>query len=170
MFDIADALLKNSDKIIEFVALAIALFFGHKLFKQFESKVDQAETNTANWSDEVQAELRGTKLAVATHSEDLGKATKAIAGDFLKMKEQLIDLRSDISKSADQLRHDLTKTMSELALIDQKTKFISDHVTEKTGKVIIVEQKMIALEDTMTKLVRATNANTKNINTLKGKE
>lgn len=178
MFELFDFLEKISDKawqvIIIVILAAICLYLLKVLLSSFLKKIEENTATNASWSNQVQAQLSSVKTDIDDHKDAMGKATKAINGDFLKIKESVLDLRSEIVKESLSMKNGLNEFKSELLLASQRAQFVSDSLAEKTGKIILVEKNMAKVmddskrhEDMLSKIVKVVNTNINDIKILK---
>lgn len=124
------------------ILLVIVFFLSKALLKSFTDKMDENTATTAIWSKQVQDQLVKVTSDLDDHKDSMGKATKAINGDFLKMRESIIEVRNDFFKDSISLKKELSDTRADLLMIGQKTQFAADALNEKNGKIIMVENNM----------------------------
>lgn len=162
--------------VVIMILLAFCILLVKILFNSFKEKLDDHLSTTAHFSSEVQGALTGMKHDIEQHKDSMGKATKAINGDFLRIKESILDLREAITKESSEIKKQTLDLKTELSISIEKSKFISESVTEKTGKIILVEQNMSKVlndtkkhEEIIGKIIRVVNTNVTDIKSLKSK-
>lgn len=150
---IAEAITQNPQTALTLVAVLCALGFAWLLFSSFKARVDKFETAVDEAGSRINfaqnafdLKFNELKSGLFTHSSDMGKATKAIQGDFLKMKEQLLNLKQELISEVEKVKALSLETTSSLKLANEITKLSIEGMNEKLGKIIVIEKEIDILK------------------------
>lgn len=159
MLEIANFIASNPQSAVSFLAVLLACFLGYLLYRQWEKnseKLDQSFKDT-----EMRFEVRAksleesfseTRNEILKHRDDMGKASKAINGDMLKVKEKIFEMKSELSDQVDDLRKFSAEIHRSMILAQDTAKIAIENLNEKLGRVIVIENKMQTFESYLTKL------------------
>ena len=119
-----------------------------KDFQRFESKLGIYERSIEHHASE-------TRKALATHSDHMGKATKAINGDVLKIKENIFELKRELIVKVDEAHSQVASIEREAKAIAHALQLTTEQFEVKFGRVIefkkeieLAHGKIIRLEET----------------------
>jgi chromosome segregation ATPase len=126
--------------------LAVALYKRLKKdFQGFESKMDRYETAIEHHATE-------TKKALATHSENMGRATKAINGDMLKIKESVFELKRELVLKLDEARAHVAHLERQTLAMSQALLLTTEKFDEKFGRIIEFKKEIETLHGKVLRL------------------
>lgn len=171
---VKNLLEQSAQTIVNIVLIAVCFWLLKIIYTMFSKRIESNETKMSEFFSEMSGEMKKTRDQVEQHSSNLGKATKAISGDFLKMRESIFNVQQDFFKEATDLKKSLSDTRSDLLMINQKNQYITEKLNEKNGKIIVIEKNIAKVlddtrrhEDILAKAVKAINQNIKDIHSLK---
>lgn len=158
MIEIATFIATNPSAAVSLIAVLLACLMGYLLYSQWEKRTTQseevltgAETRFNYQSKAIEKKLQETRDDLNVHREDMGKATKAISGDMLKIKEKIFELKSDITDQVDQIRKHSNEIQHSLVLANETTKLAMDNLNEKIGRVVALEKQLEVAKADITK-------------------
>lgn len=150
---IAEAITQNPQTALTLIAVLCALGFAWLLFSSFKARVDKFETAVDDAGSRINfaqnafdLKFNELKMALFHHSSDMGKATKAVQGDFLKMKEQILNLKQELISEVEKVKSLSIETTSSLKLANEITKLSIEGMNEKLGKIIVIEKEIDILK------------------------
>lgn len=150
---------QNPSAAVIVVAIALACLFAYLLFGSFKSQVTDMKKHHDTFGDRFEfikaafdRELSATRAALLSHREDMGKATKAITGDLLKVSERVFELKQEMTRELLNLRALATDTGRNLELANQVSKLAIENLNEKLGRVILIEKTIETYGAQITKL------------------
>lgn len=150
---LTQAITQNPQTALSVVAVFCALFFAWLLFSSFKKRVETFESAVEDAGAKINFAQNGfdikfneLKTALFHHSSDMGKATKAIQGDFLKMKEQILNLKQELITEVEKVKSLSNETTSSLKLANELTKLSIEGMNEKLGKIIVIEKEINVLK------------------------
>lgn len=167
MLEIANFIASNPQSAVSFLAVILACFMGFLLYRQWEKRSSQmeesfqvTETKFEIRSNSLEKAFSETRAEIHAHREDMGKATKAISGDMLKVKEKIFEMKSELADQVEDLRKFSSEIHRSMILAQETAKIAIDNLNEKLGRVIVIENKMQTFESYLTKL-QESNGETK---------
>lgn len=123
--------------------------------KQIVHHFNAFSEKQAKWEVLIAGHMSDTRKAMATHSEDLGKATKAVNGDMLEIKESVFDLKKELLDRGQELRDLVSKVQHEVKLQAVGVNALAERFEAKYGGIIELrgdlEQafgRIVQIEDT----------------------
>lgn len=150
---------QNPSSFLIVVSLALACLFAYLLFQNFKTQITKASEAAESFTDKMDAikislenKLQATNLLLNSHREDMGKATKAINGDMLLMKEKVFELKQDLISEIEKTKYLSQETGRNLELARETSKLAIDSLNEKLGRVILIEKSLETYGSQITKL------------------
>lgn len=147
--ELLTTLLNNPSSILTILALLVAGFLGWLIFiivkhqiKEFKNSVENVGVQMNAAQNAFSNRFSEVTKSLNTHSNDMGKMTKAVQGDFLKMQEKLFNLRQELVQEIEKVKHLSTETTSALKLANEITKLSIEGMNEKLGKIIVIEKEI----------------------------
>lgn len=132
--------------------------FGHDILR-FESSLDGFGKKMSFWESEIRKHMGQTGKDLLKHSEDMGKATKAINGDMLKIQENVFDLKSSIKMEVESLKENAAALHRDFLAIAQKVDLSVEALHNRFGSVIQIKKE---LEMQLGKIIQVEENNGKN--------
>lgn len=170
MLEIATFIVSNPNAAVSFLAVLLAAFLGYLLYRQWEKRSTKLEENFSSaearftiQSKSMENYLAETRRDLTSHRDDLGKASKAIAGDMLKVNERIFDLKQEISNQVGELRKFTSEIHRTMVLAHDTSKIAIESLNEKLGRIIIIENKIATFEQLITKVQHNGGQNTTDI-------
>lgn len=130
-----------------FLAALLISLLAKKLVKDFNS----FESRLAQWEISVSGHMSETRRSLAHHSDDLGKATKAINGDMQKIKESVFELKQDLLSRIESMREIAGHLERQVKMLAVAVKTTTERFEEKYGKIVELRQ---ALDEGYGKIIR----------------
>jgi chromosome segregation ATPase len=159
LIEIANAIVSNPSAALTLLSVLIACGMGYALYSmwlkrtvEMNQRWEEAETRFTIRSASIETSLSDTRKDLALHREDMGKASKAIAGEMLKTKEKIFELKQEISSQVDEIRRFSAEVHRSMVLANETAKVAIENLNEKIGRVIVIEDKMATMESLITKL------------------
>lgn len=150
---------QNPSSFLIVVSLALACLFAYLLFQNFKTQITKASDAAESFTDKMdmikaslENKLQATNLLLNSHREDMGKATKAINGDMLAIKEKVFELKQDLILEIEKTKHLSQETGRNLELARETSKLAIDSLNEKLGRVILIEKSLETYGSQITKL------------------
>lgn len=150
---------QNPSSFLIVVSLALACLFAYLLFQNFKTQITKASNAAEMFTDKMdmikvslENKLQATNLLLNSHREDMGKATKAINGDMLAIKEKVFELKQDLILEIEKTKHLSQETGRNLELARETSKLAIDSLNEKLGRVILIEKSLETYGSQITKL------------------
>jgi len=147
METLVEFIAKHPSAAVIVVALLLACVFASLLFSSFKTRTESMEKNLEKTIDKFetisernQIKMVDMRDALNLHKDDMGKATKAIAGEFLMIKEKIFELRQDLSIEIDKVKSLAKDTQRSLELANTTSNIAIESLNEKLGRVIIIEK------------------------------
>lgn len=157
---------QNPSSALIVIALGLACLFAYLLFQNFKTQIGEAKTTAEKFTDKMdgikeslEAKLQSTNLLLNSHREDMGKATKAINGDMLVMKEKVFELKQDLILEIAKVQGNTQETGRALELARETSKLAIDNLNEKLGRVILIEKNIEIYGAQITKLQEGVGQN-----------
>lgn len=145
--DIITAIIQNPSASLTIVSVALAFFFAWLLYGSFKDRIKSFEGAVNTSAIQVQVaqssfeeKMQQTRSQLQKHSEDMGKMTKAVQGDFLKIQEKIFDLRQELVLEVEKVKTLSGDTTRALTLAHEITKLSIDGLNEKLGRIILIEK------------------------------
>jgi len=144
--------------VVAIIILAIVVLYNSekKLQKDLEN---QYKKNVSNKMSEMKKEL--TKVEPLTnqlvrvetrvddliknmtnHKEAMGNASKAIAGEFLKLSQSTSNSISEIKDISEQVRFDFINSQSDMKLIAGKLEMILKDLEKRYGRILKIQDQV----------------------------
>lgn len=119
---------------VGFAMYVLSEFRGHikDTFKKHDDSIKKANQKFGE-------EVEEMKLSLAQHSSDMDKAQKEIAGQALRLKEDLMNAQID-------LNNELNKTKIGMVKINKSLNLLSDNVLKYRGDLESSHGKIISME------------------------
>lgn len=128
----------------------LALYFKQRLVKDFEGFGQRLDL----WTRSMGQHMRETRYALNEHQESMGKASKAINGDMLRIRESVFELKQDINTQieslkvwAGELERGVEKNAHQVGMaieaFDEKIAFVvrlQNQIADIHGKIILIEK------------------------------
>lgn len=121
-----------------FVATYFILAFKKNLEKQFKS----FETQMDDWTGTIKKHMTDTRSELKTHSENLGKATKAINGDMNTIERSVFNLKKDVLERTAQLQQFAVELESETQKLSQVFATNVDRFELKLGQIVELKKEL----------------------------
>jgi len=83
-----------------------------------------------------------TKRALNKHSEDMGKATKAMNGDMLKVKESMFALKQEVMDKIEEMKNFAAYLERETRAMAQALELTTEKLDEKFGRIIEIKKEL----------------------------
>lgn len=154
MNEIIDSFIQDPTKGIALGAVFLASYFIVADRKRRESDFKSFEGKLSVWEKSTHDNMSSTRSALSKHSEDMGKATKAISGDMLQIKESIFELRQGLLTKIEELREFASKLERDTRSVAQSFDITVEKFDERFGRVIqlreeinIAHGKIIQLEE-----------------------
>lgn len=136
--------------VVVLLFLCVALFlelkkrFTHDLTR-FEKTLGTFTTKMGYWEERISMHTAETGKSLLRHSEDMGKATKAINGDFLKIHEAFLAMKQQTIDEIEKLKSFSATLERQFLLIAQKCDLSVDAINEKFGRIIEIKKNLETL-------------------------
>jgi hypothetical protein len=111
-------------------------------FNRFENKM-------AKWEISMAEHMTNTQMGLATHSADMGKATKAINGDMLRIKDNLFELKQGLLDKIQSVRDFTNNLEQEFRAVAINMKATTDRFEDRFGGTVELKQE---LDDAYTRI------------------
>ena len=115
-----------------------------------ESNMARMENTLAQFEMSFAKAMSETRTALLTHSSDLGKATKAISGEMLKVRDQVMSLKEDLGQRIDKLREYTLEFEQSIEAMSASVAKVMHNFDEKFGGVKQLSEK---LEETFGRII-----------------
>lgn len=139
------------------IAGGLLSFFKDRLQKDFENFEKQMEV----WTKSMGQHMRETRTSLDTHKEAMGKATKAINGDMLSIKENIFSLKTEVVSSVENLKVWTAKLERGVEKNAHQVEMVTQKFDEKIASVVRVQEQINELFGKVTVLGEQTDNNTK---------
>lgn len=147
--ELLTTLLNNPSSVLTILALLVAGFLGWLIYliaknqiKDLKKAVENTSVHMTSAQNSFSNRFSEVTRSLNTHSSDMGKMTKAVQGDFLKMQEKLFNLRQELVQEIDKVKSLSNETTSALKLANEITKLSIEGMNEKLGKIIVIEKEI----------------------------
>lgn len=147
MESLVEFITKNPGSALIAVSLALACLFAYLLFQSFKDRVRSIETildamvsRTEAFGESIRKDLSNLKHALYEHQDSMGKATKAINGDVLQIKEKMFEVKLELMTEVERLEKLLEQSRHNLQLANENSRMAVDTLAQKLGRVIVIEE------------------------------
>ena len=106
------------------VSIFAFLYFFKKYNTEIENKIKKLISLVDKFDSKMDSAILGLKKSMALHSEDLDKAKKSISEDFLRLRENSLRIKEELSD-------EISKAQKEVEYL----KLVQSHNKENFGKV-----------------------------------
>jgi predicted nucleic acid-binding Zn-ribbon protein len=146
MKEFFELLLNNPEKavILALAVIASGLFLHVK--NQFVGQLKGFTTKMDLWESSLKLHMGETDRSLKTHSEDMGKATKAINGDMLKIKEEVFELRKTISLDIEMLKSFISEVERNLLKTSENSKIVIQSLARMRSELNTINSKLITID------------------------
>lgn len=165
MDKLVELFISNPLSAISVVMFALLAWFIKRDYARRENQFKRFGATFSNWEKELATQAAKTKTALSLHSEDMGKATKAINGDMLEIKKEFFQLKqelfekmgeaqnavSHIEREAKALIHGLQMAVEKLEGKFGKVSEYKEEIEKTWGKIYSLEENTGKLEETVNK-------------------
>lgn len=124
-----------------FLFLELKRRFSHDIIR-FETTIESFAQKMSYWETQIRNHMGQTGKDLLKHSEDMGKATKAISGDMLKIQEHVFNMKQSIVTEIESLKKFSGSLEREFLAFVGKTENISETLTERFGRIIEVKKEL----------------------------
>ena len=142
----------GGQKIITIISLVIAIYlvvyFKKHLFKRFEG----FEANMSTWSNSIEFHMKETRTALSSHTDSMGKATKAINGDMLKIRENVFELKQEIIIKIEDLKTFTSQLLRDTEILAHHLELTTQKFDDKFGRIIEFRETLNHLHGQVTQL------------------
>lgn len=142
MAEVLEIFTSDPIRAIALAAIAVATYFIIAFKKNLEKQFTSFETQMSDWTGSIKNHMTETKAELRTHSENLGKATKAINGDMAKIEKSVFELKRDVLERTAELQKFATALESETKTLAQVFELNVDRYNEKLGQITEVKNKL----------------------------
>jgi len=137
-------------KAVIVILLCVVVWFIQEDFSRRKKQFESFEAKLEYWEETFQKKLSETRTALRLHSEDLGKATKAVNGDMIQIKEHIFSLKETLIDQIEFLKSESAKLERQLILSVQKHELASEKFEQKLESVKNIKSE---LEETKGKII-----------------
>lgn len=157
--------VEHPGSAVTVVALSLACLFGWLLFGSFKKQVEDIQKYHDNFGDRfelmkssVERDLSITRTALTNHREDMGKATKAINGDMLKIKENIFELKRELLVKVDEAQLQVANLEREARALAHVLELTTEKFEAKFGKIIQFKEELAAAHGKIIRLEESQGA------------
>lgn len=133
--------------VVMLMLLCGAMFL--ELKRRFSKDITRFETNLSDftkklnaWETEIRIHTKQTGTYLLKHSDDMGKATKAINGDFLKVHESFLNMKENVISEIEKLKTFAAALERQFLLIAQKCDLTVESIEAKFGRIIEIKKDL----------------------------
>ncbi len=149
MIEARDVFLNHLLDWLALGLLGLVAWFIKKEYSRSEEQMKSFSDKMTVWEASIKKHFADTRTHLAMHSDSMGKATKAINGDMLKIRENLFEVKQELFDKIEKTKTDSSELDQKIGRVIELKKDISMahgkiiHLEENTGilKVDISEQK-----------------------------
>lgn len=141
-------------KAIAVCAVFLATYLIIAAKKRLENDFKGFETKLSVYERSIEFHASETRKALAVHSDHMGRATKAINGDMLKIKENIFELKRELIQKVDEARTQVASIEREAKAIAHALQLTTEQFEVKFGRIVefkkeleIAHGKIIRLEE-----------------------
>lgn len=138
--------------------LILVAWFIKRDYARRDSQFTAFQDKLARWETSVKHHMKETVTSLRTHSDDLGKATKAVNGDMLKIREQFFELKTELIDKIEEQRHFASHLERHAQALAQTMDLTIEKFEEKFGRLIHFKKE---LELAHGKIIKIEEANGK---------
>lgn len=142
-------------KAIAVCAVFLATYFIIAAKKRLEKDFQGFENKLSVYERSIEFHASETRKALAVHSDHMGRATKAINGDMLKIKENIFELKRELIQKVDEARAQVASIEREAKAIAHALQLTTEQFEVKFGRIIEFKKE---LETTHGKIIRLEEA------------
>lgn len=142
-------------KAIAVCAVFLATYLIISAKKRLEKDFQGFENKLSVYERSIEFHASETRKALATHSDHMGRATKAINGDMLKIKENIFELKRELIQKVDEARAQVASIEREAKAIAHALQLTTEQFEVKFGRIIEFKKE---LETAHGKIIRLEEA------------
>lgn len=164
VFPLVIGLLQNDPvKAIAVILILICgvLFFTlnrriEKDLNRFDDRFETFDSKMNVWESSIHRHMLDTGKQLIIHSENMGKATKAINGDFLRVHEAFLQMKEVTSTEIEKLKNVCGALERSFLLIAQKCDLSVEKIDEKFGRIIELKKNIDTLNGKVLRMEEST--------------
>lgn len=96
MSDLFQMIIESPVRALAFVLMLACVALLEIIRRSFFKRIEDNEKKLETFERSIGSHFKQTRVALASHSDDLGKATKAVNGDMLQIQKEVFTLKSDL--------------------------------------------------------------------------
>lgn len=156
MDKIAEIVLADPIKAVAVIAVALVLYFIKRDYQDREVQFKGFEDRLKSWDKSIYSHMRETRDTLIRHSDDMGKATKAVNGDMLKIKETVYELKHDVHEELISTKNLLAAVQRDTDMMTTRLEYAIKTFDDKYGRVIDFKRDLDLMIGKVTKLEEST--------------
>lgn len=150
--DLVKLILENPLQVVTIVALLLVGFLVIELYRAFKNRLGKSDEDFTENSKLIRVDLKETRHELRAVRDSLGKATKALQGEMLTVKENLFQLKTELVTEINNVKSLSTQTAHALTLANETARVSMEALNEKYGKIIHIEKLLDTHSNQITKL------------------
>lgn len=167
----AVAFLSNSFwEIVATGALFLALYF----MKAWKSQISESMSTFQAQLSSLFQDGKDTRDSLKSHSDDMGKATKAINGDMLKIQKNIFTLEQDLNRKVESVVNEAAAIARDFESLSNQLKLGIESFDARYGRVLELHSrfdelngKIIIIEEKTAKVLKTSNEHSEAFNQTK---
>lgn len=156
MKELADLLLDSPVRflvvIVVLAMFALIVLLARIVAKHFTSEFSSFKTKMDVWERSIEMHMRETKRALTSHSTDLGKATKAVNGDMLKIEKAVFEMRTDTLGKIAEAGATAVKLEAETKALARVFTSTVDNFDQRLAHIVNLRKELAALHGQITRV------------------
>jgi len=129
-------LVKNFWELIATGSLALALYF----MKAWKSQISMLMNTFQAQLSSLFQDGKDTRDALATHKDAMGKATKAINGDMLRIERSVLALEKDLNAKVEVVVNETSRINRDFEMLASQFKLGVESFDARYGRLLNLEQ------------------------------
>lgn len=129
-------------KAIAVCAVFLATYFIIQAKKRLEKDFNGFEKKLEVYDRSFEHHARETRKALSEHQDAMGKATKAINGDMLKIKENLFELKRELIVKVEEARAQVASLERESKAMSHALSLTTEQFEAKFGRIIEFKKEL----------------------------
>ena len=137
-----EGIIQNPWQVIASLVLLVAIYFFQKYNSRIENTVDKFIDRVNGMLASNELKQKETRDELIAHKDSMGKATKAINGDMLRIEKSVFSLKQDLSNELQNIKNETSRITREFDTLSNNLKLSVEGFNDRYGALIEFKKKI----------------------------